>query len=94
MKQQPQTSRSGWLKNGNPTGDLAKAMVCGARTRSGKPCRGPAMKNGLRHVDEINQTAGRNLGFRHNGIAHHHLVMGWALYGEMSTSSTRSAAIS
>lgn len=37
----------------------------------------------LRHVDEINQTAGRNLGFRHDGVTRHHLAMGWALYGEI-----------
>ncbi len=43
---QPHTARRGWLKNGNPSGDLAKAKPCGARTRSGKPCRGSAMKNG------------------------------------------------
>ena len=46
MTRQPQAVRRGWLKNGNPPGDLAKAKPCGARTRSGKPCRGPAMKNG------------------------------------------------
>ena len=37
----------------------------------------------LRHVDEINQTAGRNLGFRHDGSVEHHLVIGWSLYGEI-----------
>ena len=46
MTAQPHTARRGWLKNGNPAGDLAKAKPCGARTRNGKPCRGPAMKNG------------------------------------------------
>jgi hypothetical protein len=39
----------------------------------------------LRHVDEINQTAGRNLGFRHDGKVEHHLVMGWSLYGEIGS---------
>lgn len=36
----------GWLKNGNPPGDPSDAPRCGARTRSGSPCRGPAMANG------------------------------------------------
>lgn len=36
----------GWLKNGNPPGDLAKAQRCNARSkRTGKPCRQPAMAN-------------------------------------------------
>jgi hypothetical protein len=38
--------RRGWLKNGNAPGDLTKARRCGARTRSGRPCKGPAMANG------------------------------------------------
>lgn len=38
--------RRGRLLNGNPTGDLADASRCGARTRSGAPCQGPAMPNG------------------------------------------------
>jgi hypothetical protein len=46
MTQAPQTKRRGWLKNGNPPGDLASAKSCGARTRVGRPCKGPAMKNG------------------------------------------------
>ena len=46
MTQQPHAKRRGWLKNGNPPGDLSKAKPCGARTRSGKPCLGPAMPNG------------------------------------------------
>ena len=46
MTEKPQAMRRGWLKNGNPPGDLSKAKRCGARTRSGKPCRGPAMANG------------------------------------------------
>jgi len=43
---QPQATRRGWLKNGNPPGDPSKAPRCGARTRQGTPCRGPAMRNG------------------------------------------------
>jgi hypothetical protein len=46
MTVQPHTARHGWLKNGNPPGDLAKATPCGARTRNGRSCRGPAMTNG------------------------------------------------
>jgi hypothetical protein len=42
----PHAKRQGWLKNGNPPGDFTKAPRCGARTRKGTPCKGPAMKNG------------------------------------------------
>jgi hypothetical protein len=38
--------RRGWLKNGNPPGDLSTAQRCGAKTRKGKKCRAPAMQNG------------------------------------------------
>lgn len=34
----------------------------------------------LRHIDEFNQTAGRNLGFRHRGNAEHHLIISRRLY--------------
>jgi len=40
------TVRRGWLKNGNPPGDLSKAKKCGAKTRKNTPCLGPAMRNG------------------------------------------------
>src|ERR1700730_844079 len=46
MIQQPHAKRRGWLKNGNPPGDLSKAKRCGARTRAGPPCKAPAMPNG------------------------------------------------
>ena len=36
----------GWLKNGNPPGELSKAAKCGAKTRKGTLCEGPAMPNG------------------------------------------------
>ena len=36
----------GWLKNGNPGGDLTKAARCEAKTRRGVPCQCPAMSNG------------------------------------------------
>ena len=39
-------SKYGWLKNGNPTGDLSQAKPCGAKTRKGTPCKAPAMPNG------------------------------------------------
>ena len=39
----------------------------------------------LQHVDEINQTAGRNLGFRYDGAVDHHLVMGWLLCEEIES---------
>lgn len=46
MASKPHTVRRGWLKNGNRPGDLSKAALCGARTRKGTPCKGPAMPNG------------------------------------------------
>jgi hypothetical protein len=36
----------GWLRNGNPPGDLSTIRRCGAQTRRGTPCAGPAMRNG------------------------------------------------
>jgi hypothetical protein len=36
----------GYLKNGNPPGNPDNAPRCGARTRSGIPCKAPAMPNG------------------------------------------------
>src|SRR6266849_9681143 len=41
----PHGTRRGWLKNGNPAGDPATARRCGARTRRGSPCLGPAVRN-------------------------------------------------
>src|SRR5438128_10882132 len=35
----------GDLKHGNPAGDPSTAPRCGAKTRSGKKCRAPAMRN-------------------------------------------------
>jgi len=42
----PHAKRSGWLKNDNPPGDLAKVRRCHAKTRLGGSCKAPAMKNG------------------------------------------------
>lgn len=42
----PHAERRGRLKNNNPSGDFSKAPRCQARTRSGNPCKAPAMKNG------------------------------------------------
>ncbi|MEX1206632.1 MAG: HGGxSTG domain-containing protein [Dongiaceae bacterium] len=39
-------NRRGRLNNGNPPGDFLAAPRCGARTRLGHGCRGPAMRNG------------------------------------------------
>ena len=41
-----QCGRRGWLRSGNPPGDLSKALRCGARTRVALACRAPAMANG------------------------------------------------
>jgi len=46
MPNEARTARRGWLKNGSPPGDLSKAVPCGAKTRRGTPCQGPAMRNG------------------------------------------------
>ena len=43
---EPHAKRRGWLKNGNPLGDFSTARRCGAKTRKGTPCKGPAMRNG------------------------------------------------
>jgi hypothetical protein len=45
-KQRPHERRSGWLKNGNPPGDLSAVTKCGAKTRCGTLCQCPAMANG------------------------------------------------
>lgn len=42
----PHNRRGGRLKNGNPSGDLARTPRCGAKTRRGTPCLCPAMRNG------------------------------------------------
>jgi len=35
----------GRLKHGNPVGDPSAYPRCGAKTRNGKKCRAPAMRN-------------------------------------------------
>lgn len=40
------TRRRGRLKNGNLPGDVTQAARCGAKTRRGTRCQGPAMANG------------------------------------------------
>ena len=42
---QPYRNR-GRLKNGAMGGDLSAVLRCGARTRRGTACQGPAMRNG------------------------------------------------
>lgn len=46
MTEGPHAQRRGWLKNGNTPGDFLLAPRCGARTRAGGWCQGPAMPNG------------------------------------------------
>jgi hypothetical protein len=41
-----QPVQRGVLRNGNPGGDFQAAPRCGAKTRNGAACRGPAMRNG------------------------------------------------
>jgi hypothetical protein len=45
-KDEPHVKRRGWLRNGNPPGDLSTPRRCGARTRRGSKCRAPGMRNG------------------------------------------------
>jgi len=42
----PREPSPGPLRNGNPRGNPNLAPRCGAKTRQGCPCKGPAMKNG------------------------------------------------
>src|SRR6202521_1983186 len=42
----PHEKRRGTLRNGNPSGDFAKAPRCGAKNRRGTSCQCPAMPNG------------------------------------------------
>jgi hypothetical protein len=42
----PKLWKRGWLKNGNPPGDLSRVRRCGAKTRRATACLAPAMKNG------------------------------------------------
>ena len=51
MSQQTKTTndphaKPGRLRNSNPVGDPSKVARCGAQTRSGAACKGPAMANG------------------------------------------------
>jgi hypothetical protein len=47
MANEAHVSRNfGRLKNGNRTGNPDNAPRCGARSRAGTPCKGPAMPNG------------------------------------------------
>ncbi len=48
MPPAPAATRGGPLRNGNPRGNPNIAPRCGARTRSGCPCRAPAMRGRLR----------------------------------------------
>jgi hypothetical protein len=46
MHRENQETRTGPLRNGNPRGNPNLAPRCGAKTRTGCPCRSPAMTNG------------------------------------------------
>jgi hypothetical protein len=49
MSGEPHAARfpgRGFIKHGNRPGNPDNAPRCGARTRSGTPCKGPAMPNG------------------------------------------------
>jgi hypothetical protein len=46
MSDEAHAQRRGWLKNGNPPGDVSTARRCGAKTRRRTACQGPAMRNG------------------------------------------------
>lgn len=55
----------GRLNNGNPAGDYLAAPRCGARARSGSPCRQPAMRNGRCRFHGGKSTGART----HRGLA-------------------------
>lgn len=46
MEGEENPMRRGRLLNGNRVGDPSTAPRCGAQTRAGQPCCGPAMPNG------------------------------------------------
>jgi hypothetical protein len=46
MDNEPPAPPRGWLKNGNPPGDLSVVRRCGARTGRQTACKAPAMRNG------------------------------------------------
>jgi hypothetical protein len=54
--------RSGRLKHGNPSGDPSQSPRCGARTRSGSPCRAPAMINRQGRYTRCRLHGGRSTG--------------------------------
>ena len=43
---EPHGQRRGWLRNGNPPGDVTTGPRCGAKTRRQTACQSPAMRNG------------------------------------------------
>jgi hypothetical protein len=49
------------LRNGNPRGNPNAAPRCGARTRTGAPCRSPAMPNGRCRMHGGKSTGPRTL---------------------------------
>ena len=59
LRHQPHAQRRGRLKNGNPPGDFMKAARCGARTRRGTACLGPAMGDRSGPVRVLRRTWGR-----------------------------------
>jgi hypothetical protein len=72
--------RRGWLKNGNTPGNPDSAARCGARTRRGVPCQGPAMANG-----RCRMHGGRSTGPRtKEGLARSQQVTmeAWILFGD------------
>jgi hypothetical protein len=46
VQETPMPARRGWLRHGNPPGDLSRVARCGAKTRRASPCQAPAMQNG------------------------------------------------
>ena len=45
MTSELHATRRGWLRNSSPPGDPSKAPRCGAKTRRGTPCQGPAVRD-------------------------------------------------
>lgn len=60
------------LKNGNRQGNPMNAPRCGAKTRSGTPCKGPAMANGRCRMHGGKSTGPRTLeGLERSRKAHY-----------------------
>ena len=83
---------NGPLRNGNHRGNPQLAPRCGARTRRGTACRGPAMKNG-RCRTHAGSSTGAKTQDGHNSIAQARTRHGhYGEYGRMLRAIVRDLA--